>query len=399
MRKIRTILLLLIILNLAFLSGCWDLREINEIGLVTAVGIDKADGPNRYSVTVQIANSNTSNSSDSKGGAKSEVWIGTGEGASLFDATRKLIEISSRRVMWAHNNVIVIGESMAKEGIIPIVDFFTHNPELRLKTDVVVAKGDAKGYIAARAGMENPSGVSFILLEGYRAITGESVESHMLRVSAELKNEYGNPLISRISLKKSTMQSGDAENKVKSSETIDLSGTAVFKKDKMLGWLSPEESLGVSWILNQTKSTVVTVADPDYGNKSVSVETSGVKAKIKSAVINGIPSISIHIKGNGDIVEEDGPTSQSMGDVKVHVADLVNKKIEDEIKKSLEVIQKKYMVDCLGFAAIVHVQNNREWQSGLKDKWQEIFPQIPVTVSVDINIISSALNQEPMKIY
>jgi hypothetical protein len=77
----------------------------------------------------------------------------------------------------------------------------------------------------------------------------------------------------------------------------------------------------------------------------------------------------------------------------------LNKKIEGEIKNSLEIIQKKYMVDCLGFAAIIHAQNDREWESGLKDKWQEIFPQIPVTVSVDITIKSSTLNQEPMKVY
>jgi spore germination protein KC len=400
MRKIRTMLIfLLIILNLAVLNGCWDIREINELGLVTAVGIDKADGPNRYSVTVQIANPTAEGSSDSKSKVKSDVWIGTQEGSSLFDAARMLVDISSRRIMWAHNNVIIIGESMAKEGIIPVVDYFTHNPELRMKTAVVVAKGDAKEYLAAKVGMESPSGVSFILLEGYRALTAESVESHLLEVSAGLKNEYSNLLITGISLKKSLMPSGDSENKEKSSETIELTGVAVFKKDKMLGWLSPEESRGVSWILNQTKNTVVTVTDPEHGNKSVSVETGSVKAKIKTQVINGMPGISVNVSGKGDIVEEDGSTNQGMSEVKEHVAELLNKKIEDEIKHSLEIIQKEYMVDCLGFAAIVHAQNDVEWESGLKDKWQVIFPQIPVTVSVDINIKSSTLNQEPMKVY
>ena len=151
--------------------------------------------------------------------------------------------------MWAHNNVIIIGESLAKEGIIPVVDFFTHNPELRMKTIVVVARGDGKKYIVAKAGMENPSVVSFILMEGYRALEAESVESNMLKVSSDLRNEYANPLITAISLKKATMQSVDGDYKGKSSETIDLEGAAVFKKGKMIGWLSPEETLGVSWIL------------------------------------------------------------------------------------------------------------------------------------------------------
>ena len=41
----------------------------------------------------------------------------------------------------------------------------------------------------------------------------------------------------------------------------------------------------------------------------------------------------------------------------------------------------------------------KKWKAGLKDNWQEIFPQIPVTVSVEINIKTSTLNQEPNKAY
>ena len=400
MGKKRRIIFLLIILNLFTLSGCWDIREINELGLVTAVGIDKADSPNKYSVTVQIANPNTSSSSDGQSNAKSELWIGTEEGTSIFEAVRKLANVSSRRVMWAHNTVVIIGESLAKEGIIPVADYFAHNPELRMKAAVVVAYGDAKEYVAAKVGMESPPGISFILLESYRSLSAESTESHMLQVCAALKNEYANPLISKISLKKEAMQAENSKSTdEKNSETVALSGAAVFKKDKMIGWLSPEEVRGASWILNQTKNTVVTVIDPEHGNKSVSVETKGMKAKIRTKVTDGMPEISISMSGTGDIVEEDGSTTQSMNEMKEHVTELINKKIEDEIGNSLEIMQKKYMVDCFGFAAFVHVQNAREWNNGLKDNWQEIFAQIPVTVSVSISIESSTLSQEPMKIF
>jgi len=399
MIKKSTKLFLLMLLNIIFLNGCWDAREINEIGLVTAVGIDIGEDTNRYLVTVQIANPSADVSSSSSNNIKQAEWIVTGEGESLFDATRKLVEISSRRIMWAHNNVIIIGESLAKRGIIPVVDFFTHNPELRMKASVVVSKGDAKKYVAAKAGFESPSGLSFILLEGYRALHAESVESHMLKVSSALKNEYTNLLISEISLKNAIIASKESDSKQSTSETISLSGAAIFKKDKMLGWLSPEETRGVSWILNETSNTVVTVIDPEHGNKSVSVETSGVKAKFKTEVTNGIPKVWINVSGIGDIVEEDGSTKKSMSEVKQNTAKLIDQKIKDEIKNSLMVVQRKYMVDVLGFAAIVHIQNDREWHNGLKDNWKEIFPEIPVSVSVNININSSKLNQEPYSIY
>ena len=269
----KKIILILSLINIIVLTtGCWDLREINELGLVTAVAIDKGEGANKYSVTVQIANPSIENkSTDSKSGekstAKSPVWTGTEEGDSIFDAARKLAAISSRRIMWAHNNVVLVGEALAREGIIPVVDYFTHNPELRMKTVVVVAKGDAKRYVAANAGMDSPSGTSFILLESYQSLTATSTESHMLKVSADLKNKYGNPLITSISLKKAVIQSGESGNNEDNSETIDMAGTAVFKKDKLIGWLSPEETRGTSWILNETRDTVMTVIDPEHGNK------------------------------------------------------------------------------------------------------------------------------------
>lgn len=400
MIKKKEMLLLLIILNLLVLSGCWDIREINELGLVTAVGIDKADDDNRYIVSVQIANPSSKNSGSGQSSEKSDVWIGSEEGASIFDATRKLVKTSSRRIMWAHNNVVIIGESLAKEGIIPVIDYFTHNPELRMKAAIVIADGDAKEYINAKIGMDSPPGVSFGSLEGYRALAAESVESQLLEVSSNLKSKYANPLVSKISLKETESQSGDSESKDSgNSKIVELSGAAAFKKDKMVGWLSPEESRGIAWILNQTKNTAVTVVDSEHGDKSVVVETTGVKAKIKTEVSKGMPKISIHISGEGDIVEEDGTSNKSMKEVKKHITELLNKRIKEEIKNSLELVQKEYRVDCLGFAAIVHAENAKEWDKGLKDKWEEIFPEIPVTVSVSINIKSSTLNQQPMKVY
>lgn len=400
MKKLRIILALFVSLNILPLSSCWDMREINEIGLVTAVAVDKGSGNNKYSVTVQIANPTSENTSGSESKAKSKVWVGSKEGASLFDATRELVKISSRRIMWAHNNVVIIGESLAREGIIPVVDYFTHNPELRMKAAVVIAKGDAKDYIISKIGMENPSGVSFILLEGYRQITAESVRSHMLQISSSLKSKYGNPMISEVKIRKDSMMDGsDKETNEKYAETVALEGTAVFKKDKMVGSLTPEESRGISWILNQTQNTVVTVIDPEHDNKSVAVETGGVKAKLYSQVVDGMPRITIQITGTGDIVEEDGSTNNTINEMKENVSRLLNKRIREEAKNSVDVVQKQFGVDCLGFSEIVHTQNDKEWHEGLSNRWQEVFPQIPVTVLVDININTSTLNQEPMKVY
>jgi spore germination protein KC len=136
------------------------MREINELGLVIAIGIDKsANSPNKYLVTVQIANPQPSSSSgDNKNEEK--VWIASAEGKTIFAAIRELARFSSQRIMWAHNNVIIVGESLAQDDITPVIDFFTHNHELRMKTWIAVAKGNANDFIVANAGMGSIPGQS-----------------------------------------------------------------------------------------------------------------------------------------------------------------------------------------------------------------------------------------------
>jgi len=390
----RNVVVVTLMLSILLLTGCWDMREIDEIGFVMAIGIDKAGELGQYTVTVQIAN--PSAGGPENGTTKEAVWVATADGSSVFDAIRKLVRISSKRIVWAHNNVIIIGESLARESITPVIDFFTHNPELRMKTNLVIANGNAKEYLYSKAGMEQIPGMSLSEIIRYQSLTAESITSDMLRVAYDYNNQYLEPLISAVSLKRvvTTMKDGKAQGE---SETINLSGAAVFKNNKMVGWLSPEETRGVAWVLNETRDTVVTVSDSEHENKSVSVETHNVKSKITAQVEDGVPYITIKISGAGSIVEEDGSTELTIDEIKDELEDLINGKIVDEIVTSINKLQKEYNSDVLNFAKIIHAQNNKKWEEEIKDNWQDIFPQISVIVSADININTSTLYQEPRK--
>ncbi|MGE5404425.1 MAG: Ger(x)C family spore germination C-terminal domain-containing protein [Candidatus Saccharibacteria bacterium] len=219
-------------------------------------------------------------------------------------------------------------------------------------------------------------------------------------MASTLTNRYGNPLISEIDLTKAILQA-DRSNPTGNqlADTIEMKGAAVFKKDRMMGWLTARETRGAAWILIQTKQSGVTVTDPEHNGKSVSVETRNMKANIHSDIVDGIPKISIQISGEGDVAEEDSTTSQDITEMEKHVGTLISQEIASEVKESLDAIQNKYGTDVLGFAAIVHAQNDREWESGLKDEWQEIFRTTPITVSVHVRIMSNMIKHQSIKIF
>ncbi|HEX3012265.1 MAG TPA: Ger(x)C family spore germination protein, partial [Syntrophomonadaceae bacterium] len=84
----KRIVLLLILFLLPNLSGCWDAEEINELGFVLSVAIDKAE--DGYKVTAQIAKPETYSKtpSGSGGGSQKEkpFWLVSATGKSIFEA-------------------------------------------------------------------------------------------------------------------------------------------------------------------------------------------------------------------------------------------------------------------------------------------------------------------------
>ncbi|MGC6588562.1 hypothetical protein ACPV3A_26915 [Paenibacillus sp. Dod16] len=53
MKRITALILLHIVIML-LLSGCWSRRELNDLAIAVAAGVDWVEG--RYRLTVQVAN-------------------------------------------------------------------------------------------------------------------------------------------------------------------------------------------------------------------------------------------------------------------------------------------------------------------------------------------------------
>ena len=378
------------------LVGCWDMREINELGLVMAVGVDKAVAPNNFKVTVQIANPKPVISNAEQINSISEpYWVLTAEGKTIFDAIRELTHVSSRRIMWAHNNIVIIGEELAKQSITPVVDFFSHNPELRMQTLVVVSKGNAKEYMGSKVFMENNPGTSLAGIFGLSKLLGESIESNFLKLDEEFYGEFSQPSLSIISFKNSKILPEEVKTQ-KQIDTVQLAGVAIFKKDKMIGMIAPNESQGIAWVLNQAKSTIVSAPAPEQQNKYASVEMIKVKSKITTEVIKGMPSVAIKISGTAEIVEEDGFTNLNINEYKKKLEGYVANTIKKDVETSVNKAQKEFKSDILGFSNYIHVQHKKEWDN-LSSHWDTIYPKMPITVTAKIIIINSSLSQTVSK--
>ncbi|GFP74800.1 Spore germination protein B3 [Clostridium fungisolvens] len=379
-------MILEICITATLFQGCWDMREINELGLVMAVGIDKKD-EDEFSVTVQVAKPNEAGGGN-KGPSGEPMWVGTADGKTIFDAIRNVAKMSSRRIMWAHNNIIVIGENLARDSITPVVDFFTHNSELRMKTWIAVVKGEARPYIEAKTGMESIPALSLARLYKYGELPAKSIKSDMLTVFRDYKSDSQQPIISRLNM---------VTNASKKDTQVELAGSGVLKDDKLVGFLTPDETRGINFVREKVKSSIVSVALTLLNNKRVTVELHDIKTKIKSTVVGDTPQIVINISAVGEITEQDEVSNVSIDIFKKEVENLIQAKIKGDTEDAIKKLQTEFNSDVVAFGRFVHIQNKEQWDKTIKYKWNETFKKTAAKVNVKINIDSSSLYQIPIQ--
>lgn len=151
MMKHKCLLILLILLQISFLSGCWSKKELDEISILSGVGIDIGE-QNKLRLTMQVIlhrEMKIESQSGKRGGEEKPTQNVVAEGNSLIDANRNYVLQSGRRGYWSHINVLIIGEELAKKGIGQILDVLERDQEVRRRTYLLVSKGEAKDILNA----------------------------------------------------------------------------------------------------------------------------------------------------------------------------------------------------------------------------------------------------------
>ena len=110
------------------LSGCWNYKELNDYSIVSGVSIDKEG--DEYELSVLISNS-PKNSSDSTNSSESQVVVYSGKGDSIFSALKQIGLISPKELYFGSFSVLVLSEEVAQNKTLEVIDFFFRYPYTR----------------------------------------------------------------------------------------------------------------------------------------------------------------------------------------------------------------------------------------------------------------------------
>ncbi|WP_261306196.1 Ger(x)C family spore germination protein [Paenibacillus andongensis] len=388
--------ILVILLLLPMLTGCWDRLEIEDRAVVLAIAIDEAkpQEANESSNATQILKAPKSNKSlirltvqiavpgriplgtGGTGGVpagQKPVWVLSSIGSTINDSIMNLQQQLADRLFFGHLRVIVVSEVMARKGIENEKDFFRRQPQVRRTVWMVVSKGKASDIMRATPQLERVPTLYLVATLDHAKEMGK------------LPNNFLGVFYSASSAKG---QEGSLPYlELKKESNIEIAGMAYFKGDKMEGITTPLQ-IGHFMAMKQINPGGYSVITHIPGSDtSVIFQSTHRKAKITTEIKDGKIHAKVVSQIEGDLREK---SNENLTLTKETI-----KKLEQSIEKDGKIGFEKLIhqtqkdgCDIFGFGEDVRAFHPSYWNREIKtkQKWEEMYREMSVEVSLRINI-------------
>ncbi|WP_238482590.1 Ger(x)C family spore germination protein [Lederbergia galactosidilytica] len=390
---------LTLLVPIVLLSGCWDKRELTDIAFVAAIGVDKAEDGG-FIGTFQIINPGNvaGGLQGGSGQDSSTVTVYEIYGDNLTEVSRQAASEISRVLFYSHANLVVIGEELAKEkGIASFLDALDRDDRFRDTARVVIAKDtSANNLLKVSSPIDKiPANKITKTLEFSEQQWGEQWPVNIRELLNALSADGREAIIPSFKYFGSVEEGERMENLQSTApETVlKADSIAVFKKDKLIGYLHGEEAMGMAWIMSNIHETTIGI-DWEEEKKPISFQVISEKTKVKVAMKNGKPTVFINIVARGELGEVNIPVNIEDYHVRKEIAEKAMRRIK-EIVQSTITKSKEYQTDIFGIGEKLYQNDPDSWKK-LKEDWnEEHYPELEAVVKVDVSISRTGLRKNP----
>lgn len=382
------------------LSGCWSSRELNELAITVAVGIDEVkDG---IELTVQIINPGDIQAQTPTNGPSVTTY--SIKAASVMEALRKVTIESPRKIYLSHLRMLVLSEGIAKSGIAEVLDFFARDHEVRTDYFVVVAKNSrASSVLNVLTTIEKiPANYMFAALDTSQKVWAPTRGVKLNELISNLTSQGKHPVLTAVLVKGNHKKGGDMANvqRVNQDTILKFKGLGIFKGDKLVGWFNGSESKGYNYVTGNIKSTVVVIPceKKEKSHDIIGVEMLRTSTDIKSRMKDGKPVIDVNLRGEANIADVECQVNLQDPAMITELEKKAEHDVQDKMRRAIKRAQNEYQSDVFGFGEVFYRQNVKDWNK-MKNRWDEIFAtDLEVNLKVDVQIRRlGTLNNSYMK--
>ncbi len=381
--KKRILISIMLSVSMTILSGCWDRVEINDIAIVAASGFDLAeDGLFRVSTQIplpgQMGGAGSGGGGGGTGGDKS-FYVDSETGRNLSEAYEKMQMRMSRRLFFAHERVLVIGEDFARKGISSIMDVIARYPESRLTTYLLVARGDALDILNSQPHLES------VPAEAMREIAKSGINIRMKDFIYAFERQGSDPILPVVE----TITT-DNHNPGEQKKELQIHHVALFKENRLSMITDAKQTMGVFWLTERMKGKSTTFPLEDETEIGVRIDSS--KMNLKHTVKNGKPVFNISVEATGFILEDSTFLNLENPDIIHRIEKNLESTIQSQIESVLEASLKRGL-DSFGLGLHLFRTDNHLWEQW-KDKWSELLTDLHTNIQVKFLIDQSGFTSK-----
>jgi spore germination protein KC len=378
------IFILFLLATVTTMNGCWNYRELNQLAIVSGVGIDSGNKSGDVKLSVQIIKPSEVKTGGMSGGgggggeSKPPFVVKTKTGHTVLDAIKNFNFNTDRQLYWPDNQIIIFGRKLAESGVAMPLDFFVRNNEPRPTVWIAVATGNAGDVLNVPGDLEKVSAMEIAQLISIQNLSSMNVRVNLQDFLSRLLSKTTAPIAAIIKIDQTKKQ-------------INLSGTAVFKGDRMVGELNKYQTRGLLWIQGKAKHTGMIINVP--GGKA-GFEIIRSRTKVKPVLSKNKPSIKINIWDEAYLDCQMSPEELTKPDQLKSLARRKATAIRNEVMSVIKKTQE-LNADIFGFGEQFRHSFPKEWK-GMENHWDELFTQLQVKVDVKCNIRLIGLTVQPV---
>jgi spore germination protein KC len=366
---------------LLFLSGCWDSRDVEQRTNVVSIGIDQGEASDQVLVSLQIPIPRMisgGKGGQGGGGGGQPVKIVTAKGSTFLDGIEDLQHKVNQEISYGHTRVIAIGEEIARGGLRNVIDGLRREPQIRrMLWPIIVRNGKAADLLPVKTELKQIPAVYLMSMIENEIDIGTLPDPTLGHFYNTLSNSAEEPIM--------------IAAEVNGKDEITISGLAVFRDDKLVGYLDFKETSVLLQVAGENDGGEFTFQVGDKPDEAVTYEPQLKDTKYDFSYKNGKVHIEVDVILEGEVTELTASVAKSQEKTLERLNKVIEQGYEKRASEAIGKLQKELRTDVLGFGSKLRAFHYGIWQ---KIDWTSAFPEAEVDVNYHVYIRSTGMETQ-----
>ncbi len=368
--------LLVIIISLFLLTGCWDYEDVNNKCIVISLGVDCVNDMIEF--TGEIAKIKASSKKADEKAQAAEVYKMLSYGKTFEEARIHYDAENPYPVFLGATRVVVFGTDFAKKCVEPYLNRVDSLYDYRKTLLTVVSREPAKEIFDLK--VEKDISVGFLIEDilNHLSKKGEALYPNVGELLSEIASGNTCYILPYIGIEQNA---------------IEYLGLVVMKESKLIGIIDIKDTDGILYLLS--KKPILSEGIPSNKNENniYSFRTIPKKRKIEASYEDEKVVININLDLTAELSYQYYMEKISDDEIK-NLEKKISEKVKNSIASAIKKAQVELKCDYFNFKKHFKVKYPKIFE---KIDWEEKFTEAEVNVNVKTKMINMNLKDPNAK--